>query len=569
MTAQVQSQTHYDVIVVGSGAGAMTSAVFLADQGFSVLIVEKSDKYGGTSAISGGGIWIPNNHYFARQGGNDSFELAMRYLKAAAGEHVDDARLQAYLDNAPKMIEALTRTSRVRYAVAAKYPDYYPHLPGSLPGGRTLDPELFDTSLLGEELDNLRKPSPSTLLMGRIAWTARHAHKAMARSFGWRWLIMGLMLRYKLDFKWRRKSKFDRRAALGSALVASLRRSLMDRNVPLWLNTDFRGLLTEQGRVTGVTVQREGQEKQLHARYGVILGSGGFEQNQALREQYLPKPTRMAWSATPPGNNTGAALEAGIAQGAATALMDWAWWAPTIAVPGEEKPRGIFAERAFPGAIVVNGEGQRFVNEAAPYLEFVDAMLRDNQRTGGKSVPAWVIFDGHFRFHYAMGPLMPAQVMPDSRLRKEWLNTLYWKADTLAQLAEQIGVDAVGLERTVDKVNDYARTGQDLDFDRGGNVFDRYYGDSNIKPNPCLAPLRKGPYYAMRLDAGDIGTKGGLLTNEHAQVVRDNGTPIDGLYAIGNCSASVMGTSYPGAGGTLGPAMTFAYVAANHLASQR
>lgn len=569
MTAQVQSQTHYDVIVVGSGAGAMTSAVFLADQGFSVLIVEKSDKYGGTSAISGGGIWIPNNHYFARQGGNDSFELAMRYLKAAAGEHVDDARLQAYLDNAPKMIEALTRTSRVRYAVAAKYPDYYPHLPGSLPGGHTLDPELFDTSLLGEELDNLRKPSPSTLLMGRIAWTARHAHKAMARSFGWRWLIMGLMLRYKLDFKWRRKSKFDRRAALGSALVASLRRSLMDRNVPLWLNTDFRGLLTEQGRVTGVTVQREGQEKQLHARYGVILGSGGFEQNQALREQYLPKPTRMAWSATPPGNNTGAALEAGIAQGAATALMDWAWWAPTIAVPGEEKPRGIFAERAFPGAIVVNGEGQRFVNEAAPYLEFVDAMHRDNQRTGGKSVPAWVIFDGHFRFHYAMGPLMPAQVMPDSRLRKEWLNTLYWKADTLAQLAEQIGVDAVGLERTVDKVNDYARTGQDLDFDRGGNVFDRYYGDCNIKPNPCLAPLRKGPYYAMRLDAGDIGTKGGLLTNEHAQVVRDNGTPIDGLYAIGNCSASVMGTSYPGAGGTLGPAMTFAYVAANHLASQR
>ncbi|WP_409279378.1 FAD-binding protein [Pseudomonas defluvii] len=569
MTAQVQSQTHYDVIVVGSGAGAMTSAVFLADQGFSVLIVEKSDKYGGTSAISGGGIWIPNNHYFARQGGNDSFELAMRYLKAAAGEHVDDARLQAYLDNAPKMIEALTRTSRVRYAVAAKYPDYYPHLPGSLPGGRTLDPELFDTSLLGEELDNLRKPSPSTLLMGRIAWTARHAHKAMARSFGWRWLIMGLMLRYKLDFKWRRKSKFDRRAALGSALVASLRRSLMDRNVPLWLNTDFRGLLTEQGRVTGVTVQREGQEKQLHARYGVILGSGGFEQNQALREQYLPKPTRMAWSATPPGNNTGAALEAGIAQGAATALMDWAWWAPTIAVPGEEKPRGIFAERAFPGAIVVNGEGQRFVNEAAPYLEFVDAMHRDNQRTGGKSVPAWVIFDAHFRFHYAMGPLMPAQVMPDSRLRKEWLNTLYWKADTLAQLAEQIGVDAVGLERTVDKVNDYARTGQDLDFDRGGNVFDRYYGDCNIKPNPCLAPLRKGPYYAMRLDAGDIGTKGGLLTNEHAQVVRDNGTPIDGLYAIGNCSASVMGTSYPGAGGTLGPAMTFAYVAANHLASQR
>ncbi len=218
---------------------------------------------------------------------------------------------------------------------------------------------------------------------------------------------------------------------------------------------------------------------------------------------------------------------------------------------------------------MVNGEGRRFVNEAAPYLEFVDAMHRDNARTGGGSVPAWVIFDGHFRFNYAMGPLMPAQVMPDSRLRPEWSDTLYWKADSLEALAGKIGVDAQGLASTVAKVNDYARTGVDLDFGRGGNVFDRYYGDCNIKPNPCLAPLRKGPYYAMRLDAGDIGTKGGLLTNAQAQVLREDGSVIAGLYAIGNCSASVMGTSYPGAGGTLGPAMTFAYVAANHLAAKR
>ncbi|MCY1388959.1 3-oxosteroid 1-dehydrogenase [compost metagenome] len=569
MTAQVQSQNSYDVIVVGSGAGAMTSALFAAEQGLSVLIVEKSDKYGGTSAISGGGIWIPNNHYFADKGGKDSFELALQYLKAATGEHGDETRLRAYLKHAPKMIHALEKGSRVRYAVAEKYPDYYPHLPGSLPGGRTLDPELFDTSLLGDELHNLRKPSPSTLLMGRIAWTARHAHKAMSREFGWRFLILGLMLRYKFDFKWRRKSRRDRRAALGSSLVASLRRSLMDRNIPLWLNTDFRELVTEDGRVSGVRVTRDGQELVIHARRGVVFGSGGFEQNQALREKYLPQPTRSDWSATPPGNNTGAALEAGTALGAATALMDWAWWAPTIAVPGEEKPRGVFAERAFPGAIVVNSLGRRFVNEAAPYLEFVDAMYRDNQSSGGKSIPAWVIFDGHFRFNYAMGPLMPAQVVPDSRLRKEWLNTLYWKAESLEGLAAQIGVDAAGLQRTVNDVNEYARTGTDTEFGRGDNIFDRYYGDTNVKPNPCLAPLKKGPYYAMRLDAGDIGTKGGLLTNEHAQVVSQDGEPIPGLYAIGNCSASVMGTSYPGAGGTLGPAMTFGYIAANHIAGNR
>ncbi|MDD1962307.1 FAD-dependent oxidoreductase [Pseudomonas sp. 39004] len=566
MNANAQPASHYDVIVVGSGAGAMTSALFAADQGLSVLVVEKSDKFGGTSAISGGGIWIPNNHYFAAKGGRDSVDLALRYLKAATGEHGDEKRLRAYLEHAPQMIHALEQSSHVRYAVAEKYPDYYPQLPGALQGGRTLDPQLFDTSLLGDELENLRKPSPSTLLMGRVAWTARHAHKVMSRSFGWRLLIVGLMLRYKLDFKWRRKGRRDRRAALGSALVASLRRSLMDRQVPLWLNTDFEALLTENGRVSGVQVRRDGQVVELHARHAVIFGSGGFEQNQALREQYLPQPTQRNWSATPPGNNTGAALQAGQALGAATALMDWAWWAPTIAVPGEDKPRGVFAERAFPGAIVVNGRGLRFVNEAAPYLEFVDAMYRDNQG-GGKSIPAWVIFDGHFRFNYAMGPLMPAQVMPDSRLRKEWLNSLYFKADSLAALAGQIGVDAQGLQETVARMNAYAQSGVDLEFGRGGNVFDRYYGDSNVKPNPCLAPLSKGPYYAMRLDAGDIGTKGGLLTNEHAQVVCQDGVAIPGLYAIGNCSASVMGTSYPGAGGTLGPAMTFGYIAARHIAA--
>lgn len=566
MNANAQPASHYDVIVVGSGAGAMTSALFAADQGLSVLVVEKSDKFGGTSAISGGGIWIPNNHYFAAKGGRDSVDLALRYLKAATGEHGDEKRLRAYLEHAPQMIHALEQSSHVRYAVAEKYPDYYPQLPGALQGGRTLDPQLFDTSLLGDELENLRKPSPSTLLMGRVAWTARHAHKVMSRSFGWRLLIVGLMLRYKLDFKWRRKGRRDRRAALGSALVASLRRSLMDRQVPLWLNTDFEALLTENGRVSGVQVRRDGQALDLHARHAVIFGSGGFEQNQALREQYLPQPTQRDWSATPPGNNTGAALQAGQALGAATALMDWAWWAPTIAVPGEDKPRGVFAERAFPGAIVVNGRGLRFVNEAAPYLEFVDAMYRDNQG-GGKSIPAWVIFDGHFRFNYAMGPLMPAQVMPDSRLRKEWLNSLYFKADSLAALAGQIGVDAAGLQQTVARMNAYAQSGVDLEFGRGGNVFDRYYGDSNVKPNPCLAPLSKGPYYAIRLDAGDIGTKGGLLTNEHAQVVCQDGVAIPGLYAIGNCSASVMGTSYPGAGGTLGPAMTFGYIAARHIAA--
>ena len=566
MSVHDQSQTDWDVIVVGSGAGAMTSAAIAADRGLSVLVVEKSDKFGGTSAISGGGIWIPNNHYFIAKGGKDSYDKALQYIMTAGGGRADETKVRAYLDHAPAMIKYLEDKSRVRYAVAEKYPDYYQHVPGSLPGGRSLDPELFDTSVLGDELENLRRPSPSTLLMGKISWTARDAHIAMARESGWRFKILWMMLRYKLDFKWRRKSKFDRRAGLGNSLVCALRASLLDRKVPLWLNTDFRDFVLDNGRVTGIKVVSKGRELTLNARRGVIIGAGGFEQNQTLREKYLPQPTKTSWSATPPGNNTGAALEAGMAAGAATDLLEWAWWSPTIPVVGEEKPRGIFAERAFPGSIVVNGLGKRFCNEAQGYLEFGDAMYKDREATGGKNVPAWCIFDAHFRFNYAMGPLMPGQIMPDSRLRKEWRNSVYWKADTLEELARQIDVDPAGLATTVKTVNEYARTGEDKDFGRGGNVFDRYYGDVNVKPNPCLAPIQKGPFYAMRMDAGDIGTKGGLLTDAHARVVRPDGSPIEGLYAIGNTSASVMGIAYPGAGATIGPAMTFGYIAAHHIA---
>lgn len=563
--------TNYDLIVIGSGAGALTSAVTAATKGLGVLVIEKMDKYGGTSALSGGGIWIPNNHYFKAKGGKDSPEKAWTYLKNAIGDKINETNVRAYIEKAPEMIEWLEKNSRVRYAVAEKYPDYYQHLEGSLPGGRSLDPELFDIAILKDEMKNLRQASRGNLLMGKISWTARQAHVAMSKSRGWRLMVMWMMLRYKLDFMWRKKTgeKRDRRTALGNALIGSLRASLMDLGVPLWLNTNFIDLIEEDGRVAGVVVERNGKEQTLHASKGVILASGGFEQNPELREKYLPKPTQVKWSATPVGANTGAGLEAGQKLGAATTLLDWAWWAPSFLVPGEAMARGIFAERAFPGAIAVNGQGERFVNEASPYQEFVTAMYADNEKTQGKTLPCWVVFDSKFRFNYAMGPLMPGQIMPDSRLRKEWLNKLYFKADTLEELAEKIGVDATGLKATANKMNQYAASGVDKDFDRGGNPFDRYYGDSNVTPNPCLAPVEKGPFYAMPIQAGDIGTKGGLLTNERAQVVKPDGQVIEGLYAIGNTSASVMGTTYPGAGGTLGPAMTFGYLAALDAAANQ
>lgn len=570
MTGKSEFNTDYDLLVVGSGAGALTAAVTAAAKGLRVLVIEKTDKYGGTSALSGGGIWIPCNHLFKAKGGQDTPEKAWTYLKNAIGDDIDEPRVRAYIEKAAEMVKWLEQNSRVRYAVAEKYPDYYPHHEGFLPGGRTLDPELFDISALKEELPHLRQGSRGNMLMGKIAWTARQAHVAMSKSRGWRLMVVWMMLRYKLDFMWRKKTgeNRDRRTAMGNALIASLRATLIDQNVPVWLNTNFVELIEENGRVCGVVVERDGQQQRIWAEKGVILGAGGFEQNPVLREKYLPQPNKIEWSTTPEGANTGAALEAGQKLGAATALLDWAWWTPSFVVPGETRARGVFAERAFPGAIVVNGLGQRFVNEATPYLEFVTAMYADNEKTQGKTTPSWVIFDAKYRFNYAMGPLMPGQIMPDSRLRKEWLNKLYYKADTLDKLAAQIGVDAAGLQETVKKVNHYSETGIDEDFGRGGNVFDRYYGDINVSPNPCLAPLTKGPYYAMPMQAGDIGTKGGLLTNKYAQVVKPDGQVIPGLYAIGNTSASVMGTTYPGAGGTLGPAMTFGYIAALDAAHQ-
>jgi 3-oxosteroid 1-dehydrogenase len=560
---------NFDVVVVGSGAGAMLAAIRAHDKGQSVLVIEKSQYYGGTSAISGGGIWIPNNHYFKRKGGQDSVDLVRTYLYAAIGDQVDPARVEAYIQKSPEMAMYLETDTRVKYEVAERYPDYYQHLPGSLAGGRSLDPELFDVDCLGDEIHHLQPASPTTLLMGKIAWNARQAHKVMSKERGWRMMVLWAMLRYKFDSGWRKKRglKRDRRSALGSSLVGALRRSMMDRNIPLWLNTDFKDFIVgDDGSIKGVIANRDGQDITINAQKGVILGAGGFERNQELREKYLPQPTNQAWSATPINNNTGAGLLASQKLGFDTHLLNWAWWCPTIFVPKEEKQRGVFAERAFPGAIVVNGRGERFIDEAAPYLEFGHEMYKNHQETGA-CIPAWVIFDGHYRFHYAMGPIMPAQIMPDMRVKKEWWDTVLWKADTLDELAKKINVDAAGLAATVEKMNRYAKTGIDEDFQRGGNPFDTYYGDSNVKPNPCLAPIKKAPYYAMKLDPGDIGTKGGILTNEFAQVLKD-GQPVKGLYAIGNTSSSVMGTTYPGAGSTLGPAMTFGMIAADHLSSQ-
>ncbi|MDE0853154.1 MAG: FAD-dependent oxidoreductase [Nevskia sp.] len=553
----------YDVIVVGSGAGGMTAALCAQAQGLSALVIEKQDVYGGTSAVSGGGIWIPCNEDIPRVGGNDSYDEALTYLKGLIGEAVPQRRIEAYLRNAPAMVRFLRERFGVGFRAVKKYPDYFPDHPGGKPGYRTMEPVDFDARRLGAEFERLRGPYQGTQLMGRISMDQVEAHVLFTRGPGWIWLMLRMMGRYWFDFAWRRRTRRDRRLVLGQGLVGSLRHAMQEHKVPLWLETGFDSLVVENGRVGGVDVTRRGQKLRLKARRGVILASGGFEANQQMREQYLPKPTSAQWSAAPP-INPGDGIRAGQALGAATAFMDLTWGSPTV-VTGKGPACGIFVERALPGSVVVNKQGRRFVNEACPYTEFVYAMHAEQARSGG-GVPCWLVFDATFRKKYPMGPLLPGQIQPDSALPRHWLDQVYYRADTLDALAAKIGVDAAGLKDTVRQMGEFAAQGQDPQFKRGGNVFERYYSDPSVKPNPCLGPIVKAPFYAARLDAGELGTKGGLLTDEAARVLRSDGSVIEGLYAIGNCSAAVMGRTYAGPGATLGPAMTFAYVAAQEIA---
>lgn len=561
------NEQQFDVVVVGSGAGALLTAIRAADEGLSALVVEKADVVGGTSAVSGGGIWIPDNHDMARHGLRDSIDAAFRYVKSCATGLASDDRVLAYVETARQMARYLEQIG-VPYRAMPRYADYYPHIEHAMPGGRTMDPADFDAARLGlDGLAQLRDTNPGQKLLGRILINAFEARTLVAREPGAKGLVLRMLLRYWLDLPWRFKTRRDRRLTGGLALMGGLFTALRQRQVPVWLASPMQSLLLENGKVTGVVVLREGQQVRVRARKGVMLAAGGFERSQAMRERYLPQPTNQAWTATPLGCNTGDAIEAGAKAGAALHLMAHSWGVPTISVPNEEKFRGVFVERSMPGCMVVNARGQRFVDESCPYPEFQQAMYADHAKTGG-AIPAWIVFDAEFRRKYAMGPLLPAEAVPDSKLPVGWLGTLYWRDDTLQGLARRIGIDAQGLAASAARMNDFARTGKDLDFDRGGNVFDCYYGDDSVGPNPNLAPIAKAPFYAMKFYPGDIGTKGGLLTDHDARVLDEAGRPIAGLYCVGNNSASVMGSAYPGAGSTLGPGMTFAYRAVAHMAGK-
>jgi len=555
-----------DVLVVGTGAGAMTSALRAHDLGANTLLIEKTDRYGGASAQGSCLLWVPNNHLMPGVGIPDSREDAWDYLQGTSGDVVSDDRLAAYIDNGPVALKWLEDETHAEFDAQPAYPDYYPRIKGSKPGGRSIEPSHFDARKLGDDFLDMRDQNLQMQVMGRLALTAIEAQKVMTGQPGGMPLFMKLILKYAFDIPFRFKSKRDRNLAMGNALIGMLRLSLRDRDVPLWLNTGAKELVTEGGRVVGVVVEKQGRSMRIKANRGVILGAGGFEGSQAMREKYLPNPTHTDWTCANK-HNTGDIINMGMAVGAAVDLMDDAWWGPVTAVPGEDFARMFVIEKSLPGCIMVNQTGGRFVNEGAPYIDVVNAMYGADSPEN-RHVPAYMVFDATYRKKYICGPMNPGSTQPDWMLGKLFKSGYVKRAKTLRELASQLGVDAAGLETTVAKNNEYAVTGKDLEFQKGDTIYDQYYGDANVEPNPCLGPIEKGPFYGIEVQPGELGTKGGLMVDPQARVVTEGGDVIPGLYAIGNCSSAVMGRSYPGAGATIGPATTFGYLAANDAMGQ-
>lgn len=555
-SAKAAASTHeIDVIVAGSGAAGMTAALTAAKHGLKVVVIDSSAYFGGSTARSGGGIWIRNNPINQAEGVEDSLAEAEEYLAAVAGEFAPRELQRAFLVHGPAMVQFLLDHTPLKFRRMAGYSDYYPELPGGKPDGASIEPEIFDGNLLGSELSKLNPPyiDPPA---GVVIYAADYKWLCLAKVTFQGARVAARAVRRYLEACLRRRKPLT----MGQALAAGLRAGLMAAGVPVWLDTPLLDLsIDEQGRVDGVRVRQDGIDTLLKAKLGVIVATGGFERNLAMRQEFQKQPIGVDWTLGAV-DNTGAGIRAGRRAGADLALMDDAWWGPSVPLaPGQ--PYFCLSERSLPGSILVNARGLRFVNESAPYHDVVNAMYQQELAADGSGV--WLITDQNYRNRYLFRDILPGLALPQA-----WFDhKAVFKAASLSELAEQIKVPVESLEATVDTFNGYARTGEDLEFRRGDSAYDRYYADPGIKPNPSLGELRKAPFYAFRMVPGDLGTKGGLRTDGHARVLRADGSVIEGLYAAGNASASVMGRSYAGNGSTLGPAMTFGFIAAKAIAA--
>lgn len=556
-----------DVAIIGCGAAGLTAAIVAKTLGLNVLLIEKSHFVGGTSAVSGGAVWIPNNPHLAAAGVEDSVEQASLYLDTVVGNRVSHALKDAFLRHGPAAISFLEANSDLRLAARPYAPDYLSELPGASLGGRIMDPLPFDGRELGEQFEDLRPPIPEFGVFGRMMVNRADIEALLSahRSPRATWHAVKLLTRYWSD----RRRGYSRgtRLLLGNALVARLYKTILRLGIPVWRDTPAQRIHASDGRVTGVDVERGGKTMRVDTSRGVILASGGFPFSQELRKRLLPESPDLLSAGITDNTGDGITMAEAIGGAVSQANSNNAFWSP---VSLAERADGSVArfphlmfDRAKPGLIAVDARGRRFVNEADSYHEFVKAML--GRGSGHIAVPAHLICDSTFVSKYPFGLVPPGRLARRRFIRSGYLKT----AGTVADLARKLDIDPSSLEATVERYNVGARSGTDPEFGRGSSAYNRYLGDASHKPNPCVAPLDRAPYYAITVHPGDIGTACGLTINEDAQVLEADGQVVAGLYACGNDANSVMGGEYPGPGITLGPAIAFGYAAARHIAEAR
>ena len=544
----------FDFVVVGSGGGSMCAALVMRGAGKSVLILEKTDLVGGTTAISGGVMWIPDNRFMKNEGVEDSRELASTYLDTVVGDHNDTPgasrqRRLAYVEEAPNMIDFLV-SEGIRLRRLPSWPDYYvAH--GESVHGRTVVSELFDSNQLGEWKSRLRPgflPIPANLDEAmqlpylKRSWASR---KTLAR-------IIGRTLLSRLSGK--------HLVTAGQALQGQMLHRAVQVGTDIRVNAGVKQLLQENGRITGVVIEKNGKDWHIGARLGVLINAGGFSRNQRMLDQYIPG-TSTGWTLTAPGD-TGEMIEGAVRIGAAIAQMDARVGNPVALPPGATPPKPVIVQgdMAKPHAIVVDQTGERYMRESASYMQIGRAMQERHKLA--PAIPSWLVLDSQY-----LGKYMLAGTIPGAKKLKLWSATKFLRSgNTIAALAADCGMDAARLQASVERFNGFARNGRDEDYQRGDHIYSRWLGDSLDDRSPTLGTIEKAPFFALQVYPGDVSTFGGVVTDEHARVLREDGSVIAGLYATGTSTASVMGRVAPGAGGSIGPSFTWGYVAAIHAA---
>jgi succinate dehydrogenase/fumarate reductase flavoprotein subunit len=555
-----------DVLIVGSGAGGLATAVCSAHRDLKVIVVEKEPVYGGTTARSGGWMWVPGNAPARRFGIVDSIEKARTYLQHEAGEHFDVARVEAFLEAGPKAVDFYEQNTALKFDLGPTFADYHPDAPGGMDAGRSIVARPFDGRELGAEIKRLRPPLKEITMLGMMIGSGKELLHFfnVTRSPVSAFYVAGLVARFVRD-----KIFYGRPMRLmnGNALVARLAKSCFDKGVQIWTSSPVTELLRgDDGKVCGALVDTPKGRVKVLARKGVVLAAGGFPHDVVRKKALFPHaPSGNEHVSPAPPGNTGDGLRLGEAVGADidTSLPNAAAWVPISQPVWADGTRGTFphfVDRSKPGVIAVTRSGRRFVNEADSYHDFCQAMYRRCKEEGGE-ICAFFIADHRTFRKYGLGFAKPTPVPYASQLKSGYLK----RGATISELALEIGADPVRLQDTVARFNADARNGDDPEFGRGSTSYNRSLGDPAHKPNPCVAPVEQGPFFAVKLVIGDLGTFAGLRCNEYAQVLDEGRRPISGLYAVGNDAASIMGGNYPGGGITLGPAITFGYIAARHL----